>query len=152
MILNGFLDDHRFGEVFLEPLIVEGHGCSVQDFLLSIAETVIAWVELPLVVPGLLLSWCVVTVSLFVHLVHLRVLADEGTAHWINHFFGAFKATCGYTEGMGSLGSHRPIVVPGVAFTEWFTLVRSVLVFLDIVEFVCEAVQVLGFDNLANVL
>lgn len=93
MVLNGFFDDHGFGEVFLESLVMESHGRSVQDFLLSVAETVITWVEIPVVVSCLLLPRCVVAVSPFVHLVHLGVVADEGTAHWINHFFGIFKAT-----------------------------------------------------------
>jgi len=124
MILNGFFNDHSFWEVLLKPLIVQSHCCSVEDLLLAIAKAVLSWVEFPFVVPSFLLTWRVVTVSPLVHLMHLRIIANESTSHGIYHFFSTFKATCGYTKGYGSFGSLIwPLVASSVALTQWLALV-----------------------------
>lgn len=87
MILNCLFNNHCFWEVFLQPLVVQGHGSTVEYLLLAVAEAVLRWIELPFVVSRFLLARVVVAVRLLVHLVHLFVLADECSAHWVDHFF-----------------------------------------------------------------
>lgn len=88
MILNSLFNDHCLWEILLESLVVESHGSTVQYLLFTVTEAVLFRIKLPLIVPLLLLSRCEVTMSLLVHFMSRLVLTDEGTTHWIDHFFG----------------------------------------------------------------
>jgi len=67
VVLNSLFNDDSFGELLFWSLVMNAHGSSVQDFLFTETEPVIAWVKLPVVIAVLLLSWSKIAVGLFVH-------------------------------------------------------------------------------------
>ena len=153
MILNRLLYNDCLWEVLFKTLIMESHGSAIQNFFLTVSEDVLRWFEFPLVVSRLLLSRCIVAVCLLVHLMHLLVIADKGSAHRVQHFFGVLKALAGHTKRMSSiLDSFRPLVAPTEPFTQWLSFMRCILIFFNIVEFVGETGKVLSLDYTCDML
>ena len=71
-------------------LIMESVTSSVQDSLLSIAESVALWVEFPVVISVLLLTRGKVSVSFSVHISD-NFFLRLANAERVDHFFSAFK-------------------------------------------------------------
>ena len=153
MVLYGFENNCGFGVLFLESLVVESHGSSVQDFLLSVSEDMIVGIHFPLVLSLLLLARCEVTVGLSVHGLGSGVILDLSSYLGVNHVLGILETCGGNTKSnLAILSLVRPVVASGVSLSEGLSLLGGILVLFDVVEFVSKATQVLGLDNVLHVV
>lgn len=154
LVLNGFLDDDRLWEVLLWSLIMDGHGSAVEHLLLAETETVLAWVEVPVILPLFLLAWVEVAVGSLVHVVELGVVVSW-ISFRIEDFLGVHQALCVHSEGVGALVVDLffgPVVTSLVALAERLSDVGSVLAFHDVIELVLHAPHVLGLNHFVHVL
>lgn len=135
MILDTLLHDDGLRILFLLPITLKSQSSSIQDLFLGITESVITWVESPVVVSVTLLAWSEVHVSL--HVESVRVLVDLSTSSWEDHVLGTFESSCRKTELSLTAGSLLwPIVLAGKALAEGLSDMGGVLAFFDVVELV----------------
>lgn len=154
MVLDCLLDDNSLGEVLLRSLIMDCHGGAVEHLLLAETKAVLAWVELPFVVPLFLLAWVEVAVSSLVHFLE-PLFVITGIGLWIEDFLGVHESLGVNSEGVLGLVADFvswPVVTSLVTLAEWFSDVGCVVVLLDVVELVLHACQVLRLDHLVDVL
>lgn len=131
---------------------MDGLGSSIQHFLFSIPKPVVLWIEFPLVLSVLLLSWGEVSVSLSVLrgvFVSLRLTSSVR----VEKLLGVDDSLGGHSElHLTVLGLSGPVIASFVALAQRFADVRGVLAFFDVVELVLHATQVLSLDNIVNML
>lgn len=119
VVLYSLLDDDGLRVLLLVALWVQSKSGSIEHPLLTIAESVISWVELPVVVSLLLLSWRIISMSLPVHSSCRWVISDEGTSNWVEHLLGALETLAGHTEfHLATLSFLGPIILSLVTLTE----------------------------------
>jgi hypothetical protein len=138
MIFHCLLNDDGLWESGFEPLIVNGHSCTIKQPLFSISEPMLSGIDLPIVVSSFLLSGGKVTVSLCIHLSVLFTVIIIILG--IKHFFGVLTVESGNTKGelfSCSLSYlFRPFVTSLIASTQRFLHLRSVFALLYIVKFI----------------
>jgi hypothetical protein len=121
---------------------MESTGCSIKDFLFSITKAVLCWVNFPIIVSFFLFTWCIISVSLFIHGVYLWIILNKCSIHWVEHFFCALKPACWYTKSvlLTCLSNLLwPFILSSVTLTKWLSLMGGILIFFDIVKLVCQA-------------
>ena len=123
--------------------MLEGLGRAVEDFLFAVAESVILWVNIPVVISLLLLARSEITVRLNIEAFDF-ISFLSCTIIWVEHLLGVLEAGSGRAEcNIAIVGLFWPLVLTQVAFSERLANMRLILPFFNIVEFVREALQVL---------
>ena len=103
MVLNSLLDNDGLWVLLFVSLGVERKGGTIQNSLLTITESVICWVDFPVVISLLLFTWCVVSVSLSVHRSGTWIISNKSSPNRVKHILGALKPLRGHTEIVGFL-------------------------------------------------
>lgn len=95
-------------------------------------------IKFPLVVAVFLLTRHVIHVSFPVKGITFGI--DDGTTGGSNHFFGAFETLSWATEVHRTLVSlFRPLVLARIRLAEWFSDMRGILTFFNVIELICES-------------
>lgn len=139
LVLDSLLDNDGLWILLLVSLGMECKSSTIENSLLTITKSVICWLEFPVIVSLLLLAWSVVAVSLSVHRSGGWVLSNECSSNWIKHILGVLKPLTWHTEVLSCLVLDMlgPLVLAAESVAEGLSIMRSVFVFLDIVEFIC---------------
>jgi len=117
VVLNGLLDDNCLGEGLLVAFAVKSEGSAVEHLLLSIAESVLVGVNLPLVLPLLLLTRSEVAMGLPVERGHLRGLVVASSLR-IEDVFSILQAGGRNSElDLAVFGLLRPLIAAREALT-----------------------------------
>ena len=132
------------------PLGVESQGSAIEDSLLTVSESVVRWIKLPVVIPLLLLAWSVVSMGLPVHRSGAGILGDKGSADWVEHLLGALEALGWHAELDVWVGMLWPVVLTAETLTQWLPRVGCVFVLFDIVKLVGKTGEGLSLDHLVN--
>lgn len=147
LVLDSLLNNDSLGVLLLVPLCVESESCSIENSLLTVAESVVCWVELPVVFSLLLLTWGIVSMGLSVHGSGRGVVCNECSSNWVEHFFGALEALGWHTKLIALVHVLRPVVLSREAFAKGLSIVACVLSLLDIVELVRQTCEGLSLDH-----
>ena len=123
--------------------MLEGLSCAVQDFLFAVAEPVILWVNIPVVVPLLLLACREVAMRFDIEAFDFVGFLGCAVV-WVEHLLGVLEAGSGHTKcNIAIVRLLRPLILPLVALSKRLAHMRLIFALFDIVKFVREALQVL---------
>lgn len=137
LVLDSLLDNNGLWILLLMSLGMECEGSTIENSLFSITKSVICWLEFPVIVSLLLLTWSVVAMGLSVHRSGAWIISNEGSSNWIKHILGALKPLTWNTElNVLVLNMLWPFVLAAESVSEWLSIVRSVFAFFNIVEFI----------------
>lgn len=152
MVFYSFLYNNRLGESLVVAFRMHTHGGTIQNFLLSKAESVIYGINREVVLALLLLTRVKVSVGLSVHFLVFFSFLLRSTLR-VKDFFGRFRANSSRSKrDLAILCLVGPLVASLVTLPKRFTFVRCVFILFNVVENFGEAVQILCFDNLINVI
>lgn len=151
-IFNCLFGDYGFGEIVVVSLWFQSLGGSIKNSLFSIPESVLCWVKFPVVISRFLLARGKVAVSFSVKGLLISCLIQINTL-WENHFFGTIEPLTWNTElHISILRFLWPIVNSFITCTKWLSDMWTIFVFLDIVESISKAFQILSTDDILDVL
>ena len=136
LVLDSFLDDDGLGILLLVPFSVKSKGCAVKDSLFTISETVVCWIEFPVVLSLLLLTGCVVAVGFSVQCRSRWIISHECSSNRVEHLFSVLEALAWNTELGVFLDMIWPFVLATETLSKRLTAMRSVFILLDIVKFI----------------
>ena len=153
LIFNSFLNNNCFRELPFKPFRMQRHCSPIKKSLFTISKPMLIWIYMPVIFSIFLFSWSKVSMSFIVHLSDLGVLF-HGSSHWVKHIFGTFTSNSWHSEWVLSWIFHStwPVIVSLVRVTERLLRLWSILLLLDVIEFICQTSQVLGFYNSINVV
>lgn len=98
MVFNSFLYNCCFWELVFIPLCMKGHSSTIFNSLLTISKYMGIWVEFPLIVSVFLFTWLKVTMGLLIHFLDSSIIILHSTSYWVDHIFGALKASWWHTK------------------------------------------------------
>jgi hypothetical protein len=151
MILNSFLNDHGFWILLLVSLGVESKSRSIQNTFFAITESVVCWIEFPVVFSLFLLPWGVVAVGFSIHSGGAWIIGDKSSSHWVKHFFCALETLRWNTKfDLTALSMLWPLVLSAEPLSKRLSIMRGILVLLDIIKLIGESSKGLSLDNLSN--
>ena len=129
---------------------VESEGGTVQNSLLAISESVICWVDFPVVISLLLFTWGVVSVSLSVHRSGTRIISNKSSTNWIKHILSTLKPLGWHTETVGILVLDMlwPVVLAAKSMAQRLSVMRGVFSLFNVIKLISQTGKSLGLNNL----
>jgi len=139
-IFNCLLNDYCLWESDIVSLRMDRKCSSVWNTFLAITESMVFWIHRPLILTILLSPCWNIAVSLCIHSCCLGSFFKGATCRVNQIFRWTLDAGGNTIFEFIRLYDCWQIITSLISFTQWFTCLRLVFAFFDVIEFICKTI------------